>query len=76
MAAVAVAGRTIQPDGVARRQQAHGYSAITSMEFEPDKFQQMAGLVCSYNASKFHYLYVSHDEDIGKHVRVMSCLPD
>ena len=46
------------------------------MEFEPDTFQQMAGLVCYYNSSKFHYLYVSHDAEIGKHIRVMSCLPD
>jgi xylan 1,4-beta-xylosidase len=36
----------------------------------------MAGLVCYYNASKFHYLYVSHDAGAGKHVRVMSALPD
>ncbi len=61
---------------VARRQQAHCYSAATLMDFEPDKFQQMAGLVCYYNSSKFHYLYVSHDAELGKHIRVMSCLPD
>jgi xylan 1,4-beta-xylosidase len=61
---------------VARRQQAHCFSAETSMEFEPDRFQQMAGLVCYYNSSKFHYLYVSYDEESGKHIRVMSCLPD
>jgi xylan 1,4-beta-xylosidase len=61
---------------VARRQQAHCYSASTAMEFEPNKFQQMAGLVCYYNSSKFHYLYVSSDEKLGKHIRVMSCLPD
>jgi xylan 1,4-beta-xylosidase len=36
----------------------------------------MAGLVCYYNSSKFHYLYVSHDESAGKHLRVMSALPD
>jgi xylan 1,4-beta-xylosidase len=36
----------------------------------------MAGLVCYYNASKFHYLYISHDETLGRHVRVMSALPD
>src|SRR5690348_5287831 len=35
----------------------------------------MAGLVCYYNSSKFHYLYVSRDEH-GKHLRVMSALPD
>jgi xylan 1,4-beta-xylosidase len=46
------------------------------MEFEPQRFQQMAGLICYYNSSKFHYLYVSHDTELGKHIRVMSCLPD
>ena len=46
------------------------------MEFEPDRFQQMAGLVCYYNGCKFHYLYVSHDADLGKHIQIMSCLPD
>ena len=61
---------------VARRQQSHCFSAATVMEFEPDRFQQMAGLVCYYNGSKFHYLYVSHDAELGKHIRVMSCLPD
>src|SRR6185369_6557630 len=61
---------------VARRQQAHCFSAETLMEFEPDRFQQMAGLVCYYNGSKFHYLYVSHDAELGKHIRIMSCLPD
>jgi xylan 1,4-beta-xylosidase len=61
---------------VARRQQAHWYSAATVIEFEPDHFQQLAGLVCYYNSAKFHYLYVSQDENFGRHLRVMSCLPD
>jgi xylan 1,4-beta-xylosidase len=61
---------------VARRQQSHCFSAITKVEFEPEHFQQMAGLVCYYNSSKFHYFYISHDQTLGKHVRVMSCLPD
>jgi len=61
---------------VARRQQSHCFSAETMMEFEPDRFQHSAGLICYYNSSKFHYLYVSHDEQLGKHLRVMSCLPD
>jgi len=61
---------------VARRQQSHCFSASTLMDFEPDAFQQMAGLICYYNSSKFHYLYVSHDAGLGRHLRVMSCLPD
>jgi xylan 1,4-beta-xylosidase len=60
---------------VARRQQTHCYSASTIVEFEPEHFQQMAGLVCYYNSAKFHYFYVSRDET-GKHLRVMSALPD
>jgi xylan 1,4-beta-xylosidase len=61
---------------VARRQQAHCYSAATIVDFEPEHFQQMAGLVCYYGAAKFHYCYVSHDEIVGKHLRVMSAIPD
>ena len=61
---------------VARRQQAHCYSASTVVEFEPEHFQQAAGLVCYYNAAKFHYLHVTHDDTLGKHLRVMSCVPD
>jgi xylan 1,4-beta-xylosidase len=61
---------------VARRQQAHCFSAATVVEFEPEHFQQVAGLVCYYNSAKFHYLHISHDETAGKHLRVMTCTPD
>jgi xylan 1,4-beta-xylosidase len=61
---------------VARRQQAHCFSAATVVEFEPEHFQQIAGLVCYYNSAKFHYLHLSHDETLGKYLRVMSCVPD
>jgi xylan 1,4-beta-xylosidase len=61
---------------VARRQQAHCYSAATVLDFEPEHFQQAAGLVCYYNGSKLHYLHVTHDDEVGKHLRVMTCTPD
>ena len=61
---------------VARRQQAHCYSASTVIDFEPEHFQQLAGLICYYGQAKLHYLYVSHDESLGKHLRVMSAIPD
>jgi xylan 1,4-beta-xylosidase len=61
---------------VARRLQGHCLGATTMVEFEPEHFQQSAGLVCYYNGAKFHYLHLSHDETSGKHLRVMSCLPD
>ncbi|MES2584329.1 MAG: glycoside hydrolase family 43 protein [Pseudomonadota bacterium] len=60
---------------VARRQQAHSYTASTVVEFEPEHFQQQAGLVCYYGGASFHYLYISTDEQLGKHLRVMSNLP-
>src|SRR5512138_2081969 len=58
------------------RDLAHCFSAATLVECEPEHFQQLAGLVCYYNSAKFHYLHISHDEAIGKYVRVMSCVPD
>ena len=61
---------------VARRQQDFCFTASTRMEFQPEHFQQAAGLVLYYNATKFHYLHLTEDETIGRHLRVMSCAPD
>ena len=58
---------------IARRQQASSYVATTCLEFNPENFQQMAGLVCYYNSRKFHYVYITHDENIGRTIGVMSC---
>ncbi|MEP4890046.1 MAG: glycoside hydrolase family 43 protein [Aliiglaciecola sp.] len=59
---------------VARRQEAFKYSAQTAMEFSPTNFQQTAGLICYYNSNKFHYCYVSIDDEGNRFVDVMSCL--
>jgi xylan 1,4-beta-xylosidase len=61
---------------VARRQQAFRVSAETRLEFQPDNFQQAAGLVSYYNAHKYHYLYVSIDDDGRRFVDIMSCEAD
>jgi xylan 1,4-beta-xylosidase len=61
---------------VARRQEDQCFQAATCVEFEPQHFQQLAGLIYYYNSSKFHYVYISRDETMGRYVRVMSCLPD
>lgn len=61
---------------VARRQEAFCFSAETKMDFDPLNFQQTAGLVCYYNAHKFHYLYISVDENGRRFVDIMSCLAD
>ncbi|HEX7618701.1 MAG TPA: glycoside hydrolase family 43 protein, partial [Verrucomicrobiae bacterium] len=69
-------GSVFRQSLVARRQQSHYFSAATVVEFEPEHFQQMAGLVCYYGSTQYHYLLLSHDESLGKYLRVMSCLPD
>jgi xylan 1,4-beta-xylosidase len=61
---------------VARRQQAYCFTASTRMEFDPEHYQQSAGLILYYHATKFHYLYLSEDEEAGRHLRIMSCVTD
>jgi len=61
---------------VARRQQDFCYTAATRVDFAPQHYQQAAGLVCYYGGSKFHYLHITHDDVHGRHLRVMSALPD
>jgi len=57
---------------VARRQQAFVAEAETAVEFEPDTFQQLAGLIYYYNTRNYHYLYISRDEQLGKCLNIMS----
>lgn len=62
---------------IARRVQAHHTIAETCVEFSPENFQQMAGLVCYYNTVHYHYLHISGD-DFGaysgkKFLSVITC---
>ncbi len=41
-------------------------TAQTRLEFEPDHFTQMAGLVCYYHTRVHYYLRVTHEEFQGK----------
>jgi xylan 1,4-beta-xylosidase len=61
---------------VARRQQAFDFEASAAVEYYPSHFQHQAGLVCYYNSHKFHYLYISCDEENGRHLAIMSCPAD
>jgi xylan 1,4-beta-xylosidase len=60
---------------VARRQQHFRYTATTRMAFDPAHFQQAAGLICYYNGTKYHYLFVTRDGD-ARQLHVMSSSPD
>lgn len=55
----------------ARRMQYFYMEAETVVEFEPDHFQQMAGLVCYYNSKNYYYLRISRDESLGKSLNVL-----
>ena len=44
---------------MARRQQDFCFTASTRMEFQPEHFQQAAGLILYYHATKFHYLFLT-----------------
>jgi xylan 1,4-beta-xylosidase len=61
---------------VARRQQAFRFTATTKLRFEPDTLQQTAGLICYYNAQKFHYLNITCNDAGDKHLAVISCEGD
>lgn len=57
---------------VARRQQAFVAEAETAVEFDPDTYQQMAGLVYYYNARNWYYLRISRDETLGKSLSILT----
>ncbi len=69
-------GSAFRQSLVARRQQALCFTATTAMSFEPAHYQQAAGLVCYYGATKFHYLHLTQDDVLGRVLQVMSALPD
>jgi xylan 1,4-beta-xylosidase len=58
---------------VARRLQAHVAEAETCLEFEPETFQQLAGLVAYYQTNNWVYLRLSRDERLGKSLNILSC---
>jgi len=57
---------------VARRQTSFDYDAVTCVEFEPEDFQQMAGLAAYYDTSNFYYLRLSRDEELGKSLNIIT----
>lgn len=56
---------------VARRVQAFRCEVETLVEFEPEHFQQMAGLILYYDTDDFLYLRISRDEEFGKGLNVI-----
>ena len=56
---------------IARRWTEFEFTAETCMEFEPEVFKQMAGLICMYDTDNYLYLHCSHDENLGKCISIL-----
>ena len=61
---------------VARRQEHHRFRVETVVDFDPDTYQQAAGLTHYYNRHKFHALAVTLHETLGRVVTIFSCPGD
>jgi len=61
-----------QQSMVARRLDDFQCEAETCVEFDPDHFNQMAGLTLYYDESDHFYLRVSYDEERGKHIGLVT----
>ena len=63
---------TFQQSLVGRRLKAFRAEAETCVEFDPESFQQMAGLAAYYHTDNWVYLRISHDEDSGKTLNLLT----
>lgn len=61
---------------VARRQEHHRFRAETTVDFQPETYQQAAGLTHYYNRHKFHAVVVTWHERLGRVVTIFSCPGD
>ena len=68
-------GSLFEQSLVARRQEDADYNAETILDFEPEVYQQAAGLVTYYNRHKFHAAFIT--SEAGQRVlTLMSCNGD
>jgi len=58
---------------VARRVQHFELAYEVEMQYDPEHFQQMAGLVCYYNTAHYFYLYISSSTGAGLEANIIMC---
>lgn len=66
---------TYEQSILARRQESFIFTAETKMEFEPDYFQQYAGLIYRYDEETQYVLQVTWNEEKGKVLQVNTIMP-
>jgi xylan 1,4-beta-xylosidase len=57
---------------LARRIQSLKMEAATCIDFAPQHFQQMGGLVCYYNTAHFHYLHITANDEGHRCLQIIS----
>ncbi len=56
---------------IARRMTSYEMEVSTVLEYEPEFFKQMAGIIFMYDTENYLYLHVTRDEDIGKCITLL-----
>lgn len=56
---------------LARRMTEFKLEASTCVEFHPEVFKQMAGLICMYDTDNYLYLHLTYDEDLGTCISIL-----
>lgn len=58
---------------IGRRREHWAFAAETRLWFEPDTFQQMAGMALYYDTTNYFYACISRDESMGKCIYLLEC---
>ncbi len=56
---------------IARRIQSFNTQTTTALDFQPQQFKHMAGLIAYYDTANHYYLRVSRDEIHGRHIGIV-----
>ncbi len=56
---------------IAKRWTSFSFDASAAVEFEPEVFKQMAGLIFLYDTDNYLYLHLTHDEELGKCISIL-----
>lgn len=59
---------------VARRWESFVFTAGTCVEFRPVIYKQLAGLICMYDTENYYYLHITHHDDYGRCLCILSAV--
>ncbi|MDF2939100.1 MAG: glycoside hydrolase 43 family protein, partial [Paenibacillaceae bacterium] len=59
---------------IARRWESFVFTASTCVEFRPTIYKQLAGLICMYDTENYYYLHITHHDDYGRCLCILSAV--